>query len=236
MKNILIENNVISSFGTRGIWVFYVAGGIIRGNTINVEPFLQGGGCIGIFMFFCDGLTVTNNNIRLKLDGEFEQVLGIYVLSFDIQSTNLISENNIYKTGPPATNLDVGIGFFGVPPVGSPKNPVIYNTVDHNNVTGFKYGITDGNFGSPDFLKAQCTIFKNNVSNGNGQNYFICPCDPVNSIFKENNIDGCVNPALVPNSGALVASSLFAGLSKEEATAKAREMRSKLFEDFALEK
>jgi hypothetical protein len=230
ISDVVIENNIVS--GTDKVYLISfeaVNSGIIRGNSCN---FMTGddtdSSIYVISLFSARGITVSQNNIFIKSDySTVHPQIGIYGIIVGTtdrhikipSSANLISENNIYKSNniliPGLTSFyDVGIGFRDMLKSGLVK----YNTVERNNVSGFQYGITDGDFdavGSDIGLRAICNIYSNNFSNGNGQNYLvITPLNfpPGTSIFLPNNVDGCVDPSLAPV--------LIASLAKSEERAK----------------
>ena len=217
--NVVFENNNLTVVnGARGIRYLSVAGGLIQGNSIFVKT--DSDTALGIQMDLNSGVTVSKNNIHLMPLNPGGFYVGIDVEQAAFlpipEVTVLISENNIYKSGPVGF-YDTGIAFFAAAGyVG--ETSLQYCTIDRNNVTGFQYGITDGGFvGEPPSTKAKCNIYSNNFANGNGQNYDIDTSDPVNSIFLDNNVVGCVNPDLAP--AALVAS-----LDVEQYKAKRLEM------------
>lgn len=194
---VTIENNNLTVIdGSRGIFSSGVSGGMIRGNTIYAECESLSTQSVGIQADDCSGVTITKNSIKIQaLNPEVFVCLGITVNQGQTsQTTVLISGNNIHKSGFFKTSADIGIVFS----TGLDDPSLEYNTIERNNVTGFQYGITDGFPSLPSQKrKAQCNIYSNNFSNGNGQNYFIN--EPVGtSIFLDNNVDGCVNPDLVP--------------------------------------
>lgn len=225
IRNVVIENNIIIGATYQYAIIVFIAvnGGIIRGNSFDL---INGGNANsssgGMILDSSIGLTVSQNNFYIKSNVKNTFCVGILVEGSSSSlngATNLISENNIIKTGEPIATYDTGISFWD----SSATGIVIYNTVERNNISGFQYGIIDdfSRINSVPDIYARCTIFSNNFSNGNGQNYSYDTSDPVNSIFLDNNVDGCVNPDLVPPPPE----ALVAGLS----TSEAKKMRRELF-------
>ena len=183
-QNILIENNLIvadeagsDNLGT-GIYVQLGSDVVIRNNQVHVRGKGNLSPTAGIALCDTSRCTVENNSVFCTKGAE----LGIHVFGDgDLSSgsdANTIRGNIVSSDG---TGLE-GISFFSFL-----KEQIKYNTVNRNVVSCFLVGYTDNN-------ATECTIFSNNIANGNTTNYDINTAAPVNS-FDVNNFEGCSKPA-----------------------------------------
>ena len=187
-RDILIENNIITGadgdteFGPSTIQFQRVKDCVVRNNTISVE-LTDAWGILTIDAINC---TFEGNNVVCNKGAE----VGIAILQVSEPSYgNLIRGNHVSAeldyTDPetPASKSFEGIvvGSFVTDVL-----PASYNTVDRNVVNGFLVGYADAFLGK----KSKCSIFSNNIANGNGTNYDFTVVDTTDV----NNISGCVLP------------------------------------------
>jgi len=132
----------------------------------------------GIYLQITSDVVVRNNKIQVS--GEANPDFGATAAISIYDSSRCAVENNSVTC---VKGAQLGIEIFGDDTLPSISSA---NTIRGNVVNCFDVGYTESNV-------AECTLFSNNIANGNVSNYLINTADPVKSV-RINNIEGCNKP------------------------------------------
>ena len=210
-RNVLIENTTVQTVGDDSILLQIVDDCQVKNCLCHVDNG-EGTFTAGIFILIGNRNIIENNTIECTNGADvgigFEDYLGGNPVNTE---ANVIRGNLISRDDSPLSgNLSAPLGSYGIIGLGAGFGR--YNTVDRNVVSCFTFGYSDASLIDEPF-PASCTIFSNNVANGNVVNFDVTEDAPINSLLV-NNIKGCNKPAPEPVEEATVSAT--EGTKKKE--------------------
>lgn len=160
----------------------------IRNNDINA----QGDNALGIILRNNNDTVVSGNTVYLR-NGSW---VGVGIEHYDssvLPMSNLpqtignrVSDNTVSSDGTVGTAESTSYGYYAFAASGFDTG-AFYNTFENNQATNLILGFIDaGAFG----IGSKCTVFRENIANGNFINFLVDETAPVNSLMVDN-IDHC---------------------------------------------
>lgn len=187
-RNVLIENTTVRNVGYAAIRFQIVDDCQVKNCFLHTDGG-EGSFSYGVFLLIGNRNVIENNTIECANGADtgivFEDFQLVTTTSSNVFRGNIVSRDD----SPLSGNLTEPPGSYGILGI---SNGSIYNTVDGNVVSCFTFGYSDSTSLVPGESTAICTIFSNNIANGNVVHF---DTDPVNSLLV-NNIEGCNKPPL----------------------------------------